>query len=201
MEFWIKSRLVLWIWYVTFGLKRNILRATILEVTKAKENSKKAAELQKEARLSSTFERSLEYGQDFFEGSINDDLDSFINNLQNSNKINYEEVFSFCTPKLTKEELKLVEEKEREHIRTYLMYDPDVEVQEMKESDSKDKYVYTRCYRETVYLESKLKSKPRCSSMWFIRKWRRLFSDCDTYWSYILCIEISYFIIISFYKF
>ena len=168
------------LWQASWKLKERILNKmreygipsaiiTILSMYRrnliTKEKSKKAVELQKEARLSSTFERSLEYGQDFFEGSINDDLDSFINNLQNSNKINYEEVFSFCTPKLTKQELKLVEEKEREHIRTYLMHDPDVEVQEMKESDSKDKYVYTRCYRETVYLESKLKSKPRCSSM------------------------------------
>ena len=54
----------------------------------------------------------------FYEGSINDDLDSFVNNLQNSEGIDDEEVESFFTPKLTKEELKLVEQKNREHMET-----------------------------------------------------------------------------------
>ena len=45
-----------------------------------------------------------------YEGSINDDLDSFINNLQNSNEVEDEAVWTFFLPKLTKEELKLVKD-------------------------------------------------------------------------------------------
>ena len=87
-----------------------------------------------------------------YEGSINDDLDSFVNNLQNPKEIDYEEVWSFFTPKLTKEELKLVEQKNEEHMKTYVEFVPDVGIEEMKTSDSKDKYVLSGCKRRTVFL-------------------------------------------------
>ena len=89
---------------------------------------------------------------------INDDLDSFVNNLQNSKEIEYEFNWSFCLPKLTKEELKLVEQKNEEHMMTYLYsnlnagFNADVAVEDMKKSDSKDKYVFTHCHRITDYL-------------------------------------------------
>ena len=88
-----------------------------------------------------------------YEGSINDDLESFVNNLQNSEEKEDEAVLSFFTPKLTKEELKLVEQKNFEHMTTYLDdIIADVGVEEMKKSDSKDKYVHSECRRITVYL-------------------------------------------------
>ena len=87
-----------------------------------------------------------------YKGSINDDLDSLVNNLQNSEKTDNEEVLSFFTPKLTKEELKLVERDNYEHMKTYIVYLPDVDVEKMRNSDSKDKYVHTRCIRNTKYL-------------------------------------------------
>jgi len=89
----------------------------------------------------------------YYEGSINDDLDSFINNLQNSNEMEDEKVESFFLPKLTKEELKLVEEKNEEHIMSYSSFlDADVDVEEMNESDSKDKYLHCECQRTTAHL-------------------------------------------------
>merc|ERR1711917_168520 len=88
-----------------------------------------------------------------YEGSINDDLDSFINNLQNSNEIRDENVWSFFLPKLTKEELKLVEEKNPEHMMSYFdELNADVDVEEMKQSDSKDKYLHSYCRRKTFHL-------------------------------------------------
>ena len=75
-----------------------------------------------------------------------------MNNLQNSEKTDNEEVLSFFIPKLTKEELKLVERKNEEHMETYIGVYPDVNVEEMKKSDSKDKYVHTKCIRSTKYL-------------------------------------------------
>ena len=89
----------------------------------------------------------------FYKGPINDDLDSFIDNLQNSNEMGNEEVWSFFTPKLTKKELKLVEEKNEEHMRNYLLLIyADVDAEEMTKSDSKDKYVHSYCLRKTVHL-------------------------------------------------
>ena len=87
------------------------------------------------------------------QGSINDDLDSFINNLKNSEEIDNEDVYCFLHPKLTKEELKLVEQKNVEHMLTYRYnYGADVSVEKMKKSDSKDKYVHSYCHRRTTYL-------------------------------------------------
>ena len=88
-----------------------------------------------------------------YEGSINEDLESFINNLQNSNEVKDEYVRSFFLPKLTEEELKLVEEKNYEHMMSYLWkFDADVGIEEMKQSDSKDKYVRSTCNRLTFHL-------------------------------------------------
>ena len=88
----------------------------------------------------------------FEEVSINDDLEMIITNLLNSKEIKEEKLLSFFTPKLTKEELKLVERDNYEHMKTYIVYLPDVDVEKMRNSDSKDKYVHTRCIRSTKYL-------------------------------------------------
>ena len=90
------------------------------------------------------------------EGSINDDLERFFINLQNQKEVEYEGVFSFFTPKLTNEELKLVQEVDEDHLKTYSEYfygrNPDVDVHEMKQSNSKSKYVLGRCFRWTIPL-------------------------------------------------
>ena len=90
------------------------------------------------------------------EVSINDDLEMFLTNILNSKEIKEEKVYSFFTPKLTKEELKLVEVKNKEHLKTYGYHydgvDPDVDPEEMKKSDSKSKYVHGTCVRRTFSL-------------------------------------------------
>ena len=90
------------------------------------------------------------------EVSINDDLEEFLINLQNQEEVKDERVKSFFTPKLTNEELKLVQEGNEEHLKTYWDYydgkNPDVDVEEMKKSDSKSKYVHGHCWRETIPL-------------------------------------------------
>ena len=93
---------------------------------------------------------------EYYEGSINDDLERFLINLQNQKEVN-EDVFSFFTPKLTNEELKLVQEGNKEHLKSYWYYEskglnPDVDVEEMKKSDSKSKYVHGFCRRRTFPL-------------------------------------------------
>ena len=91
-----------------------------------------------------------------YEGSINDDLERFFINLQNQKEVKYENVVSFFTPKLTYEETKLVQEGNEDHLKSYLDHlrglNPDVDVEEMKKSDSKSKYVHGRCLRRTIPL-------------------------------------------------
>ena len=101
-------------------------------------------------------EGKLKNNYDWAEGSINDDLDRFLTNLQNQEEVKHEFVPSFFTPKLTNEELKLVQERNEEHLSTYMdrFYgkNPDVDVEEMTKSDSKSKYVHGRCERVTIPL-------------------------------------------------
>ena len=129
-----------------YGIPSSILTMLRMKRVKliTKEKSKEAAE----GKLKN------ELGWRNYEVSISDDLDSFVNNLQNSEEKDDENVESFFTPKLTKEELKLVEQKNKEHMRTYFYYllGDDVDVEEMKKSDSKDKYLHSECERITVYL-------------------------------------------------
>ena len=90
------------------------------------------------------------------EVSINDDLEMFLTNLLNSKEIKEEVVRSFFTPKLTEEELKLVEAKNKDHLNSYSVHyrgrNADVDPEEMKKSDSKSKYVHGRCWRRTFPL-------------------------------------------------
>ena len=92
-----------------------------------------------------------------YEGSINDDLEKFFASLQDRKNIANEHVFSFFTPKLTEEEMKLVKERNEEHLRTYWGYyvydeNPDVDPEEMKRSDSRSKYLHGSCGRLTIPL-------------------------------------------------
>ena len=92
-----------------------------------------------------------------YEGSINDDLERFLINLQNQEEVKYQFVKSFFTPKLTNEEMKLVQDRNEEHLKTYSLHfyggNPDVDIKEMNESDSKSKYVHGRCLRWTIQLK------------------------------------------------
>ena len=77
-------------------------------------------------------------------------------NLHNEKEVKDEVVISYFTPKLRNEDLRLVQEGNEEHLNTYSGYlygfNPDVDVEEMKKSDSNSKYVHGRCWRETIAL-------------------------------------------------
>ena len=131
----------------------NMLRSNLI----TKEKVKKAAE----GKLKN--ENIWKY----YDGSINDDFERFLINLQNQKEVEYEKVESFFTPKLTDEEMKLVQERKEEHLSTYFYcvinrLNPDVDVEEMKQSDSKSKYVQVNCHRTTIPLKPlKLEMKPK----------------------------------------
>ena len=95
----------------------------------------------------------------YYKGSINDDLERFFINLQNQKEVKYEYVRSFFTPKLTNEELKLVQAGNKEHLETYFFRNPDVDLEEMKKSDSKSKYVHVDCCRLTFPLSLETRDK------------------------------------------
>ena len=86
------------------------------------------------------------------EGSIHDDLEGFLINLQDSKEVEDESVGSFFTPKLTDEEMELVQHGNKEYLKTYRLRNPDVDDLEMQKSDSKSKYVHVRCWRGTHHL-------------------------------------------------
>ena len=88
----------------------------------------------------------------YYKKSINEDLESFLYNLQSQEEIKAETVYSFFVSKITQNELKFVEESNFDYIRTFALRLPDVAPEEMKKSDSKDKYVQSRCFRTTKFL-------------------------------------------------
>ena len=103
-----------------------------------------------------------------YKGSINDDLESFLTKLLHQKEIDDEMVESFFLPKLTKKELTLVGDKDKEYLTTYLLRNPDVDVKEKRMLDSSyelnmgkekfrldfrvRKYVHFRCWRRTYKL-------------------------------------------------
>ena len=90
-----------------------------------------------------------------YEGSINDDLETFFANHKISNGIKQEIVRSFFTPKLTPDELKLVEEKNKQYMYTFIYgFDADIDSEEMKKTQSKNKFVHAKCTRRTICLNT-----------------------------------------------
>ena len=89
--------------------------------------------------------------------SMNNDMERWLSDFQNGNFKKDEENSDFYyTPKLTNEELMLVEEGNKKHMMSYLKYydgrNADVETEEMKRSNSKSKYVLCFGKRYTSFL-------------------------------------------------
>ena len=107
------------------------------------------------------YEGKLKNDEDwkYYNGSMNDDLESFFENLQLKKEVELEWARSFFLPKLTNDELKLVEEKNLENLKSYSNFvygmNPDVDIEEMKKSKSKSKFIHCNCYRLTIPLKLK----------------------------------------------
>ena len=87
-----------------------------------------------------------------YDGSVNNDLESFLNDPENDDREKVQ-LSNFYLQKLTKEELKLVEEKNPKYMATFDRKFPDVNPEEMKKSNSKDKYLHCFCRRSTEILK------------------------------------------------
>ena len=96
-------------------------------------------------------------GKQVYKESVHDDLDSFFDKLQNG-WWEEEDVVTYFLPKLTEKEKKLVEQKDKDHLMSYIDHalsgiDPDVSKKEMDESESKSKFVRGGCLRKTFVLK------------------------------------------------
>ena len=128
-----------------YGIQSSILTALRMDRANliSKEKSKQAAE----GKLKN------EPAWEDFKESINDDFESFVNKLRNSEEISNENVQSFLTSKLSEEELELVEQRNKEHMESYLdIFGPWYNVEDLKKSDLNDKYVRFNCRRKTFFL-------------------------------------------------
>ena len=87
--------------------------------------------------------------------SVNDDLEAFIETINNGEKIGSEVTRSFYTPKLTKDELRLVDEGNKDFLQKFFYPAPDISAEVFAKSDSKSKYVHGDCGRLTFSLTLK----------------------------------------------
>ena len=134
-----------------FGIQSSIV--TMLHMRRRRLVTKEIAKKAAGRKVWTNYRR---YYRGIYRGSINDDLERFLNNLQNQTEVKEEYVESFFTPKLTYEEMKLVQEGNEEHLRSYVdcfnSVNPDVGFEEMEQSNSNSKYVHGFCWRRTFPL-------------------------------------------------
>ena len=93
-------------------------------------------------------------GEKIRKDSVNDDLESFFQDLRLGQETD-EFVQNYYFPKLTKEEMELVERKDISYLETFDSLNPDVAKAEMKLSESDSKFVYGWCRRRTFTIENK----------------------------------------------
>ena len=99
------------------------------------------------------------------EDSVTDDLESLFEDLRlgkEPNKI----AATYFLPKLTKEEMKLVERKETNYLQTFWSQYPDVPEAEMMLSESDSKFVYGTGWRTTFTIKNKsLQNNSNCCNL------------------------------------
>ena len=113
-----------------------------------------------------TKERMESYckGETYLKDSVNDDLESLFENIGLGKKPN-EEVKTYFLPKLTEEELELVERRDTSYLQTFSWEDDaDVDETEMMLSESDSKYVDVLCTRKTYVIENSSKTSSEDSS-------------------------------------
>ena len=92
-------------------------------------------------------------GTNYEKDSVNDDLESFFGHLQ-LGKQPHGEINTYFLPKLSENELKLVERKNPSYFESfYSGINADVKEAEMKLSESDSKFVRGSCYRKTFKIE------------------------------------------------
>ena len=112
-------------------------------------------------------EEYIPFQNETFKDSVNDDLESLFENVRLGKEPN-KYGFSYFLPKLTEEELKLVERRDTSYLQTFFggqWGNPDVDETEMMLSESDSKYVNGESWRQTFFIENSFKNslKKNCS--------------------------------------
>ena len=96
--------------------------------------------------------------------SVNDDLESLFENIRLGKEPD-EDVDTYFLPKLTEEELELVERRDTSYFQTFALTNPDVDETEMMLSESDSKYVRGCSSRKTFVIENSSNKplKNKCS--------------------------------------
>ena len=88
--------------------------------------------------------------------SVNDDLESLYGKVRLGKQPNFEDVRTYFLPKLTEEELELVEQEDQNFLETFSwsfinnqIHNPHVDTTSMKMSESDSKFVQGYCWRLT----------------------------------------------------
>ena len=97
-------------------------------------------------------------GEQWIKDSVNDDLESLFENIRLGKERN-ELFYTYFLPKLTEEELELVEKRDRRYLQTFDFSNPDVDETEMMLSESDSKYVLGESYRKTFVIETSSENK------------------------------------------
>ena len=101
-------------------------------------------------------------GKMYQKDSVNDDVESLFEAIQNGEKPT-DGAYTYFLPKLTQKELKMVERKDENFMKTlrntFTIGNADVYDAEMKASESNSKYVYGFGHRATFTIENLLKCK------------------------------------------
>ena len=91
--------------------------------------------------------------------SVNDDLESFFEDIQLGKELTKDDgqyVYSYFLPKLTEEELDLIERKDKDFMYTfYRQMTADVSKADMEASESNSKFVRGHCQRETYTIKNR----------------------------------------------
>ena len=97
-------------------------------------------------------------GEDeYFKDSVNDDLESLFENIRLEKEPD-EDVYTYFLPKLTEEELDLVERRDTSYYKTFALDNPDVDETEILLSESNSKYVNGWSQRRTFVIENPSKN-------------------------------------------
>ena len=97
-------------------------------------------------------------GEGWEKDSVNDDLESLFENIKLRKVPNEEPVDTYFLPKLTEEELALVERRDKNYLQTFGASNPDVDETEMMLSKSDSKYVEGFSRRRTFVIKNSSKN-------------------------------------------
>ena len=102
--------------------------------------------------------------------SVNDDLESYLENMKTGELYREDARFTFFLSKLTERELKLLEDKNHEFLAMFdAEEDPDVPKLEMAKSESSSKFAYIQGYRSTESLNIETDLSPYLYDRLFIK--------------------------------